>query len=99
MMPGVEDKKQNPLRKLDSGDIMLPPGYTIDVFASGLTTPINITFTSKWEMLVADSGITDGNSKVLKLTKQVFTVIADGLNPPLTGITEHQGNIYVAHRR
>ena len=50
-------------------------------------------------MLVADSGITDGNGKVLKLTKQGFTVIADGFNPPLTGITEHQGDIYVAHRR
>jgi glucose/arabinose dehydrogenase len=91
--------KQTPSRKIEPKDIQLPPGYTIDVFASGLTTPINITFTEKGEMLVADSGITDGNGKVLKLTQQGFTVIADGFNPPLTGITEHQGNIYVAHRR
>jgi glucose/arabinose dehydrogenase len=98
-MSEQKDKKQTPSRKLDPGDIMLPPGYTIDVFASGLTSPINITFTGKGEMLVADSGITDGNGKVLKLTKQGFTVIADGFNPPLTGITEHQGDIYVAHRR
>src|SRR5699024_10585318 len=51
------------------------------------------------DMLVADSGVTDGNGKVLKLTKQGFQVIADGFNAPLTGITEHEGFIYVAHRR
>lgn len=88
-----------PERKLNSEDILLPPGYRIDVFADGLTTPINLTFTDEGEMLVADSGITDGNGKVLKLTSRGFTVIADGFNPPLTGITEYQGNIYVAHRR
>ena len=86
-------------RKLDPSDILLPPGYKIDVFANGLTTPINITFTDQGDILVADSGITDGNGKVLKLTKEGFTVIADGFNPPLTGITEYQGNIYVSHRR
>jgi len=85
-------------RKLNPSDILLPEGYTIDVFAEGLTTPINITFTDQEEMLVADSGVTDGNGKVLKKTAQGFTVIADGFNPPLTGITMYQGNIYVSHR-
>lgn len=93
------NEQQYSPRKLVPEDIMLPPGYKIDVFATGLTTPINMTFTGRGEMLVADSGITDGNGKVLKLTDQGFTVIADGFHPPLTGITEYEGNIYVAHRR
>lgn len=80
------------------GDIALPAGYKIDVFAAGLTTPINITFNERCEMLVADSGITSGNGKVLKLTSGKFTVIADGFNPPLTGINCFHGNIYVSHR-
>ncbi|MBO1914580.1 hypothetical protein J4G37_58380, partial [Microvirga sp. 3-52] len=88
-----------PQRMLNPVDILVPTGYEIDVFADGLTTPINLTFTSNGEMLVADSGITDGNGKVLKLTRDGFTLVADGFNPPLTGITEHEGNIYVAHRR
>ena len=88
-----------PKRQLNPNDVLVPVGYEIDVFADGLTTPINLTFTSDGEMLVADSGITDGNGKVLKLTKEGFTLVADGFNPPLTGITEHEGNIYVAHRR
>ena len=52
-------------RKLNPNDVLVPVGYEIDVFADGLTTPINLTFTSNGEMLVADSGITDGNGKVL----------------------------------
>ncbi|NMA95709.1 MAG: hypothetical protein GX974_06685 [Clostridiales bacterium] len=86
-------------RKLDPNDIYLPPGYSIEVFAKDLTTPINITFTEDGDMLVADSGIIDGNGKIMKLTEEGFIVIADGFNPPLTGITVYNGNIYVAHRR
>ena len=86
-------------RPLDPRDIMLPPGFQIQVFADGLTTPINITFTEAGDMLVADSGITDGNGKVMRLTDKGFEIIAEGFNPPLTGITVHNGDIYVAHRR
>ncbi|MFC5602644.1 PQQ-dependent sugar dehydrogenase [Sporosarcina koreensis] len=93
------NEQRLPQRKLAPEDILLPPGYKVEVFATGLTAPINLTFTSKGEMLVADAGITDGNGKVLRLTEQGFTVIADGFHPPLTGITEHEGIIYVAHRR
>src|SRR5699024_1811025 len=75
------------------------PGYKIDVFASGLTTPINIDFTEEGTMLVADAGITDGNGKVYQWKNGAFELIADGFNPPLTGITAHEGKIYVAHRR
>ncbi|RKD30042.1 PQQ-dependent sugar dehydrogenase [Thermohalobacter berrensis] len=85
-------------RKLDPEDINLPEGYEIEVFKEGLTTPINIIFTDEDEMLVADAGVTSGNGKVLKLTSHGFEVIAEGFNPPLTGITYHEGNIYVSHR-
>src|SRR5699024_12149768 len=74
-------------------------GNSIEPIYEQLTTPINIIFTHHGDMLVADSGITDGNGKVLKLTNNGFKVIADGFNAPLTGITEHEGLIYVAHRR
>lgn len=80
-------------------NIDIERGYKIERFADQLTTPINIIFTSKGDMLIADSGITDGNGKVLKLMNGQFQVIADGFNPPVTGITEHDGLIYVAHRR
>jgi len=48
-------------RKVDPKDIVLPPGYKIEVFATGLTTPINIIFTDHCELLIADSGVTSGS--------------------------------------
>src|SRR5699024_18206 len=63
-----------------------------------LVTPINLIITNENEMYLADAGITSGSGKVLKLTSKGFQVIADGFNPPLTGINHHEGNIYVSHR-
>ncbi|MDQ0157534.1 PQQ-dependent sugar dehydrogenase [Robertmurraya andreesenii] len=85
-------------RKLKPEDILLPSGYRIEVFMVNLNTPINLTFTEQGEMLVADAGITTGNGKVLIVTPTETKVIAEGFNPPLTGITFYQGKIYVAHR-
>lgn len=95
----MELGSSTPRRKLDPRDVSLPPGYKIEVFAKGLTTPINILFTKGGDMLVADSGVADGNGKVLKLMDGRFKVISDGFNPPLTGINEYKGNLYVSHRR
>jgi hypothetical protein len=49
-------------------------------------------------MLVADAGVLTGNGKVGKLTASGYQLIADGFNPPLTGINEYNGYIYVSHR-
>ncbi|MFZ5987179.1 MAG: hypothetical protein ACOYWZ_08680 [Bacillota bacterium] len=96
---GQTDHDESKVRRItDPNDIALPPGYEIEVFQEGLTTPINIILTDRGEMLVADAGVTSGNGKVLKYTGGGFEVIADGFNPPLTGITYYKGNIYVAHR-
>ncbi len=89
---------RNYKRKLNPADIKLPSEYCIDVFAYGLDTPINMIFTDDGEILVADAGVIDGNGKVLKLKKNCFEVVAEGFNPPLTGINWLNGNIYVSHR-
>lgn len=85
-------------RKLNPSDIALPAGYDIEVFAEGLTTPINMIITDKGEMLVADAGVTSGSGKVLRYDSGRFEILAEGFNPPLTGINCYNGNIYVSHR-
>lgn len=90
-------KKYNE-RKVNPKDILLPRGYTIDIFALGLTTPISILMTPNGDTYIADAGITDNNGKVLKHSGKHFEVIADGFNPPLTGISYYNGDIYVSHR-
>ncbi|MGX2959542.1 hypothetical protein JNUCC23_09770 [Peribacillus sp. JNUCC 23] len=68
-------------------DILVPSGYKIKVFAEKLMTPINLTFTDQGDMLIADAGVGSGNGKVLIHTSTGIRVIAEGFNPPLTGIT------------
>ncbi len=85
-------------RKINPQDIKVPKGYSVDVFATDLITPINLIITNENEMYLADAGITSGSGKVLKLTSKGFQVIADGFNPPLTGINYYEGDIYVSHR-
>jgi hypothetical protein len=85
-------------RKLNSADISLPAGFHIDVFAQGLNSPISILFTDKGDMLIGDAGVIDGNGKVLRLNGDHFEMIAQHFNPPLTGISYLDGEIYVSHR-
>ena len=85
-------------RKLNPLDIKLPPGYKIDVFKQELDTPINMIFMENGEILVADAGVISGNGKVLRLTNSGTEIVAEGFNPPLTGINYFNKNIYVSHR-
>lgn len=57
-----------------------------------------MVFTDRGEILIADSEVTSGSGKVLKLISSGFEVIAEGFNSPLTGINYYCGNIYVSHR-
>lgn len=88
----------NYMRNIDPMDIKVPAGYRVDVFAQGLDTPISMLFTDKGDILVADSGVISGNGKVLQLTHDGYKIIAEGFNPPVTGINYLNGDIYVSHR-
>lgn len=68
-------------RKLNPSDIKLPSGYKIEVFVEGLDTPINMIFTNKGEMLVADTGVISGSGKVLHLSNRGFKIVAENFNP------------------
>lgn len=85
-------------RILNPKDIALPSGYVIEVFWTELMTPINLIITKAGDMLVADAGILTGNGKVGQLTSSGYKLLAEGFYPPLTGINEYDGHIYVSHR-
>lgn len=85
-------------RYVNPRDIRLPGGYAAQVFARGLTAPGSIAFDGDGVMYITDSGITDGNGKLLRHCSGGFQVTADGFNPPVTGITYYEGSVYVAHK-
>jgi len=88
----------NGIRYINPNDIIIESGYSIELFASGLDGPGSMAFTDEGDLLISNSGLTDGNAGVLILRNGVFEVIADNFNVPLLGITYRQGVIYVAHR-
>lgn len=85
-------------RRINPSDIRLPPGYRIEVFAQGLDTPISMVFKENGDILLADAGVISGNGKVLCISNRGIETVAEGFNPPLTGINYLKGNIYVSHR-
>ena len=85
-------------RYLNPSDINIAPGYKIEVFAEGLDSPISMLFTDEGDMIIAESGLTSGNPKVLKLVNGQFEVIAENFNVPITGINYLEGSIYVSNR-
>jgi glucose/arabinose dehydrogenase len=86
------------VRYLNPADINISPGYRIEVFAQGLDSPISMFFTEKGDMIVAESGLTSGNPRVLLLVDGRFDVIADNFRVPITGTNYLNGSIYVSHR-
>lgn len=85
-------------RTLNPSDIYIIKGYKIDVYAEGLNAPIGMVFNEEGEILLAESGLADGNPRILRYRNKKFEVIAEGFNIPVTGINYLNGVIYVSHR-
>lgn len=86
------------IRYINPNDIQLPKGYSIEVYASNLTTPNSLFFDNNNKILISESGVSSGNGRILKQTDSGFYVLADNFNPPLTGITYYDDKIYVSHK-
>lgn len=85
-------------RYLNPSDIYIQQGYRIEVFARGLNSPIGMVFNEDGGILIAESGLSDGHSRILQLKDGHFEVIAEDFNVPISGINYLNGVIYVSHR-
>jgi glucose/arabinose dehydrogenase len=85
-------------RYLNPSDINIAPGYKIEVFAQGLDSPISLLFTENGDMIIAESGLTSGNPRILQLVNGQFYVIAENFKIPITGINYLDDIIYVSNR-
>lgn len=85
-------------RYLNPSAINVSAGYAIEVFAQELDSPISMLFDEGGNMIIAESGLTSGNPRVLRLINGNFEVIADNFNVPITGINYLNGIFYVSHR-
>jgi|SoiMethySBSTD1v2_1073268.scaffolds.fasta_scaffold09931_7 glucose/arabinose dehydrogenase len=88
-------------RPLRPADVALPPGYAIELFASGLTFPTSIAFDDAGNIYVTEAGYSYGEvfttPRLLELRAgRAPRVVASGDNGPWTGVAFHGGAFYVA---
>ncbi len=89
-----------PPRRFRPEHIGLPDGYHIEPLVINLSIPTTMIFDGQ-DMLVAESGfVKTAPPRVLRIGPDwTVQVIADkGLNGPVTGILEHDGEVYISHR-
>jgi hypothetical protein len=84
-------------RYLNPNDIVLQAGYDIEVFYQWLDVPSRIAFNDEGDILIALSGYVSKNPSIIKLHNGAVELVADGFDPPLTGMSYYNGNIYVTH--
>lgn len=85
-------------RYVNPADVYIVPGYQIEVFAQDLESPSSIIFTDEGDLLVAESGYTSGNPRILKFMQDHFEVLYDDFNITITGINYRNGILYISHR-
>jgi glucose/arabinose dehydrogenase len=88
-------------RVVEAADVAVPPGYRVEVVATGLTFPTGIAFDDLGRAYVTESGYAYGEEwdtpRVVRLEPGGgWTVVAEGENPPWNGVAYHAGALYVA---
>lgn len=86
------------VRYLDPNDIILPVGYRIEIFISGLDEPSSMTFTQDGDLYIAESGYRSGNSRILRVHDSRVEVVASDFISPITGLNNINRDIYVSHK-
>lgn len=91
-----------PARDIAAADILLPPGYKIDLVTKGFTFPTAATFDDKGNLYVIEAGYSYGE---VWLEPRLIRVQPDGTqveitrgpkNGPWTGLAFYKGNFYIS---
>ena len=91
-----------PPRKLNPADVALPPGYRIEVVASGLTFPTGVAFDGQGVPHIVEAGYSYGEvfttPRLLRVERdgKLTQVAAGEKNGPWTGVAFANGAFYVA---
>src|SRR3546814_11077964 len=91
-------------RRFNTADVLLEPGYEIELVTSGLTFPTGIAFDASGRPYVLEAGYSYGEvfttPRLLRLEPGgATTVVARGEGGPWTGVVFDDGAFYVARDR
>jgi len=90
----------SPPRELRPADVLVPPGYQVELVARDLTYPTAITFDGQGQIHVLEAGYSYGEDwaapRLLRMMPDGFETVAEGGSTgPWTGVTFHEGHFYV----
>jgi glucose/arabinose dehydrogenase len=90
----------DPMRTASAADVAVPPGYRVEVVATGLTFPTSITFDDQGRPYVLEAGYSYGEDwaepRLVRIdsTTQRTTIVA-GDDGPWNGAVFHNGAFYI----
>jgi glucose/arabinose dehydrogenase len=98
---GGGEAQFTPPRRVEPADVAIPPGYRLEVVATGLTYPTGVAFDAEGRPHVTEAGYSYGEdfteARLLRIEADGrHTVVARGERPPWTGVTFHQGAFFIA---
>jgi glucose/arabinose dehydrogenase len=98
---GGGEAEFTPPRRVEPADVAIPPGYRLEVVATGFTYPTGVAFDDQGTPHVTEAGYSYGEdfteARLVRVEKDGRrTVVAQGGHPPWTGVTFHQGAFYIA---
>jgi glucose/arabinose dehydrogenase len=81
----------------------VPPGYKVELVASGLTYPTSIAFDGAGGIYVAEAGYAYGDpiapAQIVRIGRNgAKTVVASQLQGPVTDILWHRGRLYISQK-
>lgn len=85
-------------RIADPQKIYVPRGYMIEAFMQGLDAPIDMDFSIQGDLYIAESGLTSGKARILRLNQNSFEVVAESFSVPVTGIKCMEDKLYVSQK-
>ncbi|HKQ40713.1 MAG TPA: PQQ-dependent sugar dehydrogenase [Verrucomicrobiae bacterium] len=86
----------------DGAAAEVPQGYQVEVLLKDLTYPSSIAFDEGGNLFVAEAGYSYGDpvapARILRVNRDgKMEYIAHQFNGPISGLTWHQGRLYVSH--
>jgi glucose/arabinose dehydrogenase len=96
-MPFYAFSAENIPLKADA--IQIVPGYTIELYAYGLSVPTTAIFDGE-DLLVAESGfLNTAKARIIRIKKdgEVEIVASEGLEAPVTGLLMVGNELYISH--
>ncbi|MEA2514011.1 MAG: hypothetical protein QOJ59_3498 [Thermomicrobiales bacterium] len=86
--------------RVTAQEVGLPPGYSLELVASGIDSPIGLAFAPDGVLYAAPSGLLGGPPEIIRVNPDGTTTVvaADGLQGPITDIEfGPDGRLYVSY--